>query len=167
MTALLKRQVKEDKSRWLQNLVGTGSWDDLKFIRRPKRRQQGRLQNSSGILVDSDARADTLALYLQDVQWAVRPCNLVERRAPLWDLLPVHCGPITLDEIQKVIKKLKYKKVGGVDGILPEHLKAIGSTRSGLDLLLQLCNICWSAHTTPESWKISKAALLVKKGDPS
>ena len=148
-------------------MAATGSWDDLKLLRRPKRRQQCRFQNASGIFVDSDERADTLALYLQDVQWAVRPCNLVEGRAPLWDLLPVHCGPITSDEIKAVVKKLKYKKVGGVDGILPEHLKAIGSTCSGLDFLVQLCDICWYSQNTPETWKISKVALLFKKGDPS
>ena len=98
-----------------------------------------------------------ICLYLQDVQWAVRPCNLVEGRAPLWDLLPIHCGPITTDEIKIVIKKLKYKKVGGADGILPEHLKAIASTSSGLELLVQLCDICWFCHNTPETWKISRS----------
>ena len=139
----------------------------LKKLRRPRRPQQGRLQNSAGVLVDSDARADTLSSYLQDVQWAVRPCNLIEGRAPLWDELVVECGPITSEEIKIVITKFKYRKAGGVDGILPEHLKALGSTPAGLSILVQLCDICWSCHNTPETWKISKVALLLIKGDPS
>lgn len=92
---------------------------------------------------------------------------MVEGRAPLWNLLPVECGPITLEEIKFVINRLKYKKIGGPDGILPEHLKAIASTSAGLNILLQLCDICWPNHNTPEAWEISKVALLFKKGNPS
>ena len=99
MTGLLKRLIKTDKSVWLKSLAASGSWEDLKKLRRPRRPQQGRLQNSAGVLVDSDASADTLSSYLQDVQWAVRPCNLIEGRAPLWDELLVECGPIISEEI--------------------------------------------------------------------
>ena len=117
--------------------------------------------------MNSDERADTLATYLQDVQWAVRHCNLIEDRAPLWDNLLVECGPITPDEIRQVVKKLKCRKASGPGEILPEHLKDLASTVDGLDLLVGICNICWSSHNTPESWKILQVALLYKKGDPS
>ena len=156
LTRLLKRQIKADKTVWLKSLAATGSWEDLKKLRHPRRPQQGRLENSAGVLVDSDARADTLSLYLEEVQWAVRPCNLIGGRAPIWDLLLVECGPITPNEIKQVINKLKYKKTGGHDGILPEHLKVLVSTPAGLQILVQLCDICWSCHDTHEKKNKSK-----------
>ena len=167
LTKDLKRQVKVDKTVWLKELASSGTWEDIRKLRRPRKPAQGRLTNSSGVLVNSDERADTLATYLQDVQWAVRHCNLIESRPPLWDNLQVECGPIIPDEIRQVVKRLKNKKASGPDQILPEHLKALVSTSDGLNILVGICNICWSSQDTPESWKISQVALLYKKGDPS
>ena len=36
-TRRLKRQVKHDKSVWLQGLASTGTWDDVKKLRRPRK----------------------------------------------------------------------------------------------------------------------------------
>ena len=100
LTKDLKRQVKVDKTVWLKELASSGTWEDIRKLRRPRKPAQGRLTKSSGVLVNSDERADTLATYLQDVQWAVRHCNLIGSRPPLWDNLQVQCGPIIPDEIR-------------------------------------------------------------------
>ena len=84
MNGLLKRQIQMDKSTWLKGLAGSGSWEDIKKLRHPRRPPQGRLQNSAGVLVNSDDRADTLALHLQNVQWAVRPCGLIKSFSSLF-----------------------------------------------------------------------------------
>ena len=76
-------------------------------------------------------------------------------------------GPIIPDEVKFVVKKLKSKKVGGVDDILPEHFKALVTTEGGLKLVLELCQLCWEIRNTPKTWKISQVALLFKAGDPS
>ena len=46
-------------------------------------------------------------------------------------------------------------------------MKALISTLEGLELLVNVYNICWASENTPEFWKISQVALLYKKGDPS
>lgn len=151
----------------LKDLAASGSWDVVRKLRKPPKACQVRLTNAIGVLVNSNERADTLALYMQDVQWSVRPCNLIEGRSPLWGELSVECGVIISDEIKKVVTKLKYKKACGPDVILPEHLKTLASTANGLNMLVDVCNICWFSHSTPESWKNSQVALLFKKTDPS
>ena len=88
LTGVLKRQIKIDKTAWLTKLAGSGSWDDLRTLRKPRRPQQGRLKNDVAVLVDSDERADTLATYLQNVQ-----CHWYHREGsgmPLEDLQNVH-----------------------------------------------------------------------------
>ena len=59
------------------------------------------------------------------------------------------------------------KKAGGLDGQLPEYFLALCSTDDGLNLVTQLCNLCWLMETLPQNWKISKVTMLFKKGDPS
>ena len=93
--------------------------------------------------MDSDERAEVLADYLQEVQWTAENVAFTSGRPPLWDTLPVDCGPISSKELVFVIKQLKSKKVGGVDGILPEHFKALIMTEKGLELVLEFCQLCW------------------------
>lgn len=50
LNGLLKRQIKKDKTVWLESLAAASSWEDLKKLRHPRRPQQGRLQNSEGVL---------------------------------------------------------------------------------------------------------------------
>ena len=126
LTKDLKRQVKVDKTNWLKDLASSSTWGDIRKLRRPRKPAQGRLTISSGTLVDSDERANMLATYLQNVQWAVRPCTLIRGRSPLWDNLILECGSITPSEIKQVINKSKYKKASGPDLITAEHFESFG-----------------------------------------
>ena len=62
-----------------------------------------------------------------------------------------------------VIKKLKSKKVGGVDDILPEHFKALISTEQGLELVLELCQICWEKQEYPEILENLESCSFIQK----
>ena len=64
-------------------------------------------------MVDSDERAETLANYLQEVQWVKEDVSILIGRAPLSDPLPVECGSIPKDEVVAVIKKIKSQKTWG------------------------------------------------------
>ena len=70
--------------------------------------------NVHGELVSSENRAATLADYLQDVQWAVRPATLVSK-AHLGDTIPVHMGPVTTKELRAAIQAFKKGKTCGPD----------------------------------------------------
>jgi hypothetical protein len=68
-------------------------------------------------------------------------------------------------EVQLKIDALKPKKVGGPDGIRPEHMK---SCKSIWGCWLALFNICLNLGTIPDIWKTCMLVVIPKgKGDPS
>lgn len=73
----------------------------IKKLRHPRRPQQGRLQTPDGVLVDSDERANTLADYLEGVQWIGEGTPLIKCRHRLRDPIVVDCGPIVGVEISR------------------------------------------------------------------
>eukprot|EP00959_Pyramimonas_sp_CCMP1952_P318659 6667866-Pyramimonas_sp.AAC.1 len=70
----IKSAAKNDRAAWLEADLADGGWPAIKRLRKGSaRQQQGRIRNSAGDLVDSSERADTLATYLQNVQWQRSP----------------------------------------------------------------------------------------------
>ena len=67
------------------------------------------MKDAAGGLVCSDNRAETLAAYLETVQWRVRPASVVDS-PPLGNELPVPLGNFSADEIMKVLRKLRRGK---------------------------------------------------------
>ena len=164
---LIKKSIRNDKSQWLDETVQQGTWNDAKLLRKPRKIQQGRLRNLEGDLVSSESRAETLAEYLEKVQWAKRPNIAVDSPPPLWELLQADCSPIRTKEVEYAVKKLKNGKACGADGIFAEHLKALASMVYGLQQITDLCNLCWEGEQVPESWMLSRVSLIFKKGDPA
>ena len=117
-------------------------------------------------------KAQTLATYLQNIQWAVRPAILVEDPRPLYAELPVEAGPITLKELSVAIRALRDKKVAGPDRCPLEFWRSVVE-RPGPDIdvaaewLLLLFNETWVGKSVPEDWPIQHVVLLFKKGDPA
>ena len=68
----VKQSVKMDRSQWLDDLLRTGDWNEIRRLRKGHRPQSGRLKNADGNVVESDQRAETLANYFESVQWAPR-----------------------------------------------------------------------------------------------
>eukprot|EP00973_Karenia_brevis_P041415 5730202-Karenia_brevis.AAC.1 len=58
-----------DRSYWLENMLQSGSWEGIKKFRKGFKSQLGKLRNLEGMLVESDARSDTMAEYFHKVQW--------------------------------------------------------------------------------------------------
>jgi hypothetical protein len=109
-----------DRSDWLNDLVSTGGWDAIRRLRKGFVKHQGRLRNTSGNLVSSEERSDTLGKYLQDVQWAVRPTSLLPPKPTLFERLPVNLDDITHDEVMHAGAKLRRKRAAGPDDFPPE-----------------------------------------------
>ena len=54
----------------VKELAGTGSWHNMRAVRKPLSAQQRRLKDLSGNVVFSHGRAATLAEHLEKRQWA-------------------------------------------------------------------------------------------------
>ena len=162
----VKQSVKKDRNDWLDGLLEKGPWDQIKSVRKGVCHKQGRLRNMAGQLVSSEDRAETLAEYLENVQWAVRPttCSLPQQR--LGAELPVKVSAISEDEVVHAGRRLKREKACGNDGLAPEFWKAIcekGTT--ACRWALELCQQCWDNGCVPEAWHEARVATLFKKGD--
>ena len=57
---------------------------------------------------------------------------------------------ITLEEVEKIAKRLKNCKAAGVDGIVNETLRFGGENMN--QLLLQLCKIMFENEMVPDEW---------------
>ena len=167
MRKQLKKSIRKDKAEWLKRFCGEGSWQSVKFLRKPAKPQQGRLRNLAGELVESDLRAETLAEHLEKFQWATRPGIFTDTLPAIWDELPAECGDIRDEEVKDAVKRLKVNKSSGPDGIVPEYFKALAATAEGLHLISELCRLCWKNQALPSTWLVSRVTLIFKKGDPA
>ena len=102
---LVRKSAKTDKGAWLDETVASGSWESIRRLKKPRGKKQGRLMDQAGDLVSSEDRADTMAEYLEQVQWRVRPAEVTDMpllRPPL----PVSLSNFNLDDIRSVLTKL-------------------------------------------------------------
>ncbi len=67
---------------------------------------------------------------------------------------------ISIDEVHKIVKKLKNGKSGGFDGIVNELIKF--SPISLIIKLTKLYNLCLMKEKIPEVWKLSLIRMLLK-----
>ena len=72
--------------------------------------------------------------------------------------------PITIDELEKAVKRLKNNKSNGVDDIVNEHIKmSINSTKH---IFVKLFNIIFESGIIPNAWTIRVIHPIFKnKGD--
>ena len=107
-----------------------------------------------------------MALYLERVQWAVRPVTALPCREKLGPVLPVDVGPIRPSEVLSAAAKLKSNRVVGDDNVPAEFWAAIindGSLAS--TWAVEFCQLCWSRKAVPMQWHTARVAMLFKKGD--
>ena len=185
----IKASVRHDRRAWLEERLGQKDWDQIRKLRKGTCVAQGRLRNMDGQLVDSDRRAETMAQYLEQVQWAVRQTRAAPERPHLGEDLPVDMGPFTAQELRRAAKNLKSGRAAGCDGIpgefwkavaggrhmmcVPEQLGSSGNTEPVLtekpvaDWILDFCNRVWEAKAIPDAWRQARVATLYKKGSPA
>ena len=80
-----------DKTRWLEETLSNADWTSIRNVRKPPVNPQGRLKDSTGMIVTSDQRATTFAEYLEGVQWRERTGIELVGTAQLFPLLNVSC----------------------------------------------------------------------------
>jgi hypothetical protein len=73
--------------------------------------------------------------------------------------------PPRKEEIKEIIKRLKYNKAPGENGITAEMLKVGGQNLE--ENIVKLINKAWDEETIPQRWKETLICPLHKKGDRS
>ena len=157
--------AKRDRTVWMEKMLADGSWHQLKKIRKPKVPKRSKLRDPSGELVESMQWADTMANYLEDIQWRIRPCGVIEGPS-FGQPLPVNDGDILQDEVRTTIKKLRRRKATGPDDLPAELLQALLDNDECLKWLVSLYNECWRARRVPSEWHESVVTAIFKKGAP-
>jgi len=164
----IRRSAKADRRKWLDEMLQTGDWSQVRRLRKGVKPHQGRLKDSMGQLVSSDERAETFAKHLEHVQWAVRPVTLAPERPPLDNVLPVKLDAIDHDEVCRAAQRLKKGRAAGLDGVPAEFWQAILVQNSpAAHWVTDFCNECWEAKAIPETWHQARVASIFKKGDPA
>jgi hypothetical protein len=163
----IKVSAKADRRRWLDETVEKGGWQAVRGIRKGFAPKPGRLRDMSGNLVDSSARADTMADYLEKIQWCVCFADVVPRTSVAKKELAISVAPMSLSEIRKVVKRLRTSKAAGGDDVPPELWQALWHHDGALEILRELCDECWSRKEIPETWRQATVVSLFKKGDTS
>ena len=164
----VKSSVGKDRAQWLDSLVATGEWNQIRKLRKNPTPQQGRLKDLSGSIVSSEQRAETLADYLQNVQWSVRPVSATFSQEVINENIHVEMGEISENEVVQAGQQLKRNRAPGPDDIPAEFWKAIlikGSPSARW--AVEFCNTCWHHKSVPDAWHAARVATIFKKGDPA
>ena len=72
-------------------------------------------------------------------------------------------NPITMEEFEKAISRMKNGQSPGDDGLPVELLKAGGATVA--NKLLKIFNIAYKAEMVPLDWQEGAISPILKKGD--
>ncbi|GBP78989.1 Probable RNA-directed DNA polymerase from transposon BS [Eumeta japonica] len=126
----------------------------------------------SSLAVDDQEKAECIAdsielqcshtLPSHDTQYISLIEEEVRQRTsldPLDDL-----SPVSLDEVQKLVKGLKAKKAPGLDGISDKAIKCFPLTL--LSLLVTIFNACLKNSYFPPVWKEAEVIGIPKPGKP-
>lgn len=155
-TNILRRQAHQE------------SWDT--FISRVEDDIHGRQTFAYKIIKHlNKTEKDTAGInVIQENQWIEHYKNLWTNKDEIYDeeeneKEKQEVDPLTLEELQGVLRKAKNRKATGSDGVNTELLK-YGGTLLHLRLL-HLYNECWQRNKIPKEWKVALVISLFKKGD--
>ena len=113
----IRASVRSDRRAWLDGVLAQEDWAQVRKLRKGAPTTQGRLKDSTGRLVSSELRAETMAEHREKVQWAVRPALVAPFRPPLGEELPVDVGPFTEHELVTAARAMKHGRASGMDGV--------------------------------------------------
>ena len=117
----IKASARSDRKIWLSHCLASGDWSAIRKLRTKPKICQGRLRDMTGNLVSSDRRPETLAEYLEQIQWAVKfPEESPQTTAMFNSDLEIDTGSFSHSELRKVTRSLRSQRACGHDGVQPE-----------------------------------------------
>ena len=162
-----KRQAKKDRVTWVHNQLMQDPVAEHSTVWKTARRQkQGFRARKQHLLVQSkpvpwskthEAPRD----HLQNSHSPTTEANLQElrERPPLRPQLP-SLGPITLEETQASLKKLKQNKALGPDLAVNELLVWLDT--HGEEQLTKIFQDIWVEGCVPDKWKHASVVMIYK-----
>ena len=117
----IRQSARTDKRMWVLKRLEGGSWQAVKHFRTQPNIKHASVQNLEGNLTSTAERAETLAEYVEQIQWQIRFPNLLPTSSvPLGPIPPIFTGNIDRAEVSVAIRRLKSGTAAGPDGIQPE-----------------------------------------------
>ena len=165
---IIKTQVKLDKEAYLNSLLEKGEWTSIHKYKKAKKKQSAQmtLRTAAGEDIPQEKQANAMAEHFELKQWHFRDgCGEHQNKYIFESRMPMTSNEITLEELRKIIKKLKNGKATGIDQIPPEIWKAISKDEDALALFCHLCNKCWQSGRIPISWHKASVVTIFKKGN--
>ena len=162
-----KRQAKKDTVTWVHNQLMQDPIAEHSTVWKTARRQkQGFRARKQHLLVQSkpvpwSKTHEALRDHLQNSHSPTTESHLQElrERPPIRPQLP-SLGPITLEETQASIRKLKQNKAPGPDLAVNELFVWL-DTR-GEEQLTQLFQDIWAEGCVPDKWKHASVVMIYK-----
>eukprot|EP00973_Karenia_brevis_P063981 8891804-Karenia_brevis.AAC.1 len=88
-------------------MLHDGNWKCIQEYRKKKGSKFSKLRASSGEILSSNERAEGLADYLEQIQWAVRPDTIPSSKGALFNFDDLKCDRFQAWELQSILYKLK------------------------------------------------------------
>ena len=168
LNKLVKQSAKADRRAWLNEALENGDWSEIRKLKQPPKHRQGRLRDLTGALVNSEERAETLAEYLEKVQWSDHFAEIMPRSDRAFNTdLDIDLRPFNENELRMAVANFKRNKAPGGDAVPMEFWKALTGNQQAMNEILRLCNLCWMSKSIPEAWAHATVVTLFKKGDTS
>ena len=178
----VKRHVRKDKARYLNDSLRTGDWDSVVRHKKPFTPRTTRLRDSTGRIVGTDELASVQAQHYAQHQWNAPDAPPIPHlRPPLFPpSADIKTGDFTQGDLRNAIAKLKTKKAPGPDGIPNEIWKMLIKVvpdkdkrnaheshlnQQILNALLALLNDIHRTKEMPDDWNDAHIAALFKGGD--
>lgn len=67
-----------------------------------------------------------------------------------------------LDDLANAMIKVKMGKAPGPDMVPAEVY--VGMTQEMAEIMMEVMNVCWREGRFPESWKMTKIIIIIRKG---
>ena len=178
-----RKTAQQDRIRWLHDKldndrdqhyphhINKNLWDTIRGQRKgftPSRNSlkwQGQVQPNQN-------RNKVMAKHLQEVQWVdsrTHPEKQTQQdyhtaKAPMFSVTQdINTSPISIDELELIIARLRKGKAPGRDELRPEAIMLLDDENK--DTLLRTLNEVWSQKQIPESWRTANVVSIFKKGD--
>ena len=180
MHEIVRSATRKDKLRHHLKIINSEMsckqiWQSVTRLRSDAIPNMYALKDQRGRRVALDKRAEATAEYLSEVQWGKpkpRDYTPDEEHYLNW----MHSGqmntqpgnfntdPITIEELNHVIKEVMRGKASGPDDISFDFVKVFNETLR--EEILIMLNDWWREESLPDELLQSRVASLYKKGDP-